>query len=218
MPGGAQAIREPWRMAAAYLHRALGEDFPHSPLPFARQMDRRKWAALRRMIATGTNCPETSSMGRLFDAVASLLGLRHAVSYEGQAAIELETLADRSVTEAYEFEIGADGVIKAERVIQGVVEDLLEGRSAGLVSAKFHQGVAGLIAAVARRIRDERGLNRVALSGGVFQNALLLESACRGLEAEGFEVFTHRRVPPNDGGIALGQAAAANARLAAGRI
>ena len=219
MPGGARAVREPWRMAAVYLHRTFGEDFLNLDLPFVQKLDRRAWAALRGMTRSGTNSPETSSMGRLFDAVAGLLCVRSAVNYEGQAAIELETAADRSCVQGYEFGFDeSGGVIKAEGVVRRAVEDLLGGLAAATVSAKFHLGVAALVASVARRVRGERRLNRVVLSGGVFQNMLLLESACRLLRRDGFEVFTHGRVPPNDGGISLGQAAVANARLAAGRI
>jgi hydrogenase maturation protein HypF len=146
-----------------------------------------------------------------------LLGLRNAVNFEGQAAIELEAIADRSSTAGYEFDINGD-IIKAEAVIRRAVEDLLDGAAIESVSAKFHLGVARLISSIACKARDEHRLNRVALSGGVFQNMLLLEQTCRMLMADGFEVFTHHRVPPNDGGISLGQAAIANARLQAGRI
>ncbi|MGI9106951.1 MAG: carbamoyltransferase HypF [Pyrinomonadaceae bacterium] len=219
MPGGAKAIREPWRMAAVYLHRALGDDFLNLQIPFVQNLDRRAWRTLRRMIETGTNSPETSSMGRLFDAVASLLGLRNVVNYEGQAAIELETMIDRQCSGQYEFEIAAGGsVIRADAVIRCAVDDLVNGLPPQTVSARFHLGVAALVAAVARRVRDERRLNRVALSGGVFQNMFLLERTCRMLKDDGFEVLTHRRVPTNDGGISLGQAAVANAHLVSGRI
>lgn len=219
MPGGAKAIREPWRMAAVYLERAIGSDFLKLEIPFVREMNRSSWAALRRMIATGTNSPETSSMGRLFDAVSGLLCLRGVVNYEGQAAVELEAAADRVTAQGYEFETGAGGsVIRAEAVIRNVVADLLEGRPRPEIAAKFHLAVARLIERVALRIRDERRLDRVALSGGVFQNALLLESVCRRLKEAGFEVFTHSRVPTNDGGISLGQAAVANAQIKSGRI
>ena len=218
LPGGAKAIREPWRMAAVYLHRALGDQFLDLNLPFVQKLNRPAWATLRSMTETKTNCPETSSMGRLFDAVAGLLCLRHSVNYEGQAAIELETIADANVTAGYEFEVEAGGVIKAERVIQAAVEDLLNGRREAEVSAKFHLAVADLISIVAQTARDERGLNRVALSGGVFQNIFLLTRACHLLECAGFEVLTHSRVPANDGGISLGQAAVANALFLSGRI
>jgi hydrogenase maturation protein HypF len=219
MPGGAKAIRQPWRMAAVYLERAMGSDFLDLDIPFATHVDGRACRALQSMVASGTNSPETSSVGRLFDSVSSLLGVKHEVNYEGQAAIELEAIASRSCDGAYEFVFDGIGkVIKAETVIRGAVEDLLNGMSPKDVSAKFHLGVARLIAETARRIRDERGLNRVVLSGGVFQNMLLLSHTCGLLAKDGFKVFTHSRVPPNDGGISLGQAAIANARLASGRI
>ncbi len=219
MPGGARAVREPWRMAAVYLQRALGDDFLKLDIPFVQNMDARAWATLRRMVATGTNSPQTSSMGRLFDAVSALLGLRNTVNYEGQAAIELEAVADLSHTNSYEFELAEGGkVIKADAVIRRVVEDILDGRPPEEVSTKFHRGVTHLVATVAGWMREERRLSRVVLSGGVFQNLFLLDNACRMLRRDGFEVFTHSRVPPNDGGISLGQAAIANARLAAGRI
>jgi hydrogenase maturation protein HypF len=218
MPGGAKAIRQPWRLAAVYLERVFGDKFLDIDLPFVRGLDRRTWNTLRKMSVTKTNSPETSSMGRLFDAIASIVGLRNTVNYEGQAAIELEAIAGSSTEHSYEFEISADGpVIEADPVIRRVVEDLLEGLPAEVVSARFHQGVAKLIVCIADRIRDERGIGRVALSGGVFQNALLSESASRLLDAAGFQVFTHSRVPPGDGGISLGQAAVANARLRTGR-
>jgi hydrogenase maturation protein HypF len=219
MPGGAKAIREPWRMAAAYLHRAMGDSFLDLDLPFVRNLDRKDWAVLRRMIWSNTNCPETSSMGRLFDAMSSLLGLRHAVNYEGQAAIEMEAIADRNCAERYEFEASDNGsMIKAEPVIKRAVEDLLDGVSPQVISAKFHLGVADLILSIACRARDEYGFNRVVLSGGVFQNMFLLESVCRKLGSANFDVLTHNRVPTNDGGISFGQAAIANARFRSGRI
>lgn len=219
MPGGAKAIREPWRMAAVYLERAMGEDFLKLDLPYVRDLDRRKWAALQKMASTGTNSPETSSMGRLFDAIASLLRVRDFANYEGQAAIELEQIADRECSSAYEFELSDDGsTIKAESIIRSAVEDLLDAVSPAVVSARFHIAVANLMCSIATRVRDEHKLNRVALSGGVFQNMFLLKKACDALCRSGFEVFTHSRVPPNDGGISLGQAAIANAQIVAGGI
>ncbi len=219
MPGGARAIREPWRMAAMYLHRAMGDDFLNLDIPYVRQLDCRAWATLLKMAATNTNSPQTSSMGRLFDAMSSLIGLRNAVNYEGQAAIELEMIADRSCSEEYVFEIAADGsTIEASSVIHQAVQDLLAGVAPPIISAKFHHGVARLITTLACRIRDERCIARVVLSGGVFQNMLLLKTTRRMLQSGDFKVFTHSRVPTNDGGIALGQAAIANARIMAGRI
>ncbi|MGI8656320.1 MAG: carbamoyltransferase HypF [Pyrinomonadaceae bacterium] len=219
MPGGAKAILEPWRMAAVYLQRAFGDDFVKLDLPFVQDMDARAWATLRRMIVTNTNSPETSSMGRLFDAVSSLLRLRDVVAYEGQGAIELEAVADRNCSESYQFEVLEKGsMIKSDEVIRHAVEDILAGVPPQIVSGKFHLGVAQLVASIARRIRNERHLRRVVLSGGAFQNMLLLQQTCRILKSDGFEVFTHSRVPTNDGGISLRQAAVAHARISAGRI
>jgi hydrogenase maturation protein HypF len=219
MPGGSQVIREPWRMAAVYLHRALGDEFLHSGLPFVQRLNRRVWATLKQMAARGINSPETSSVGRLFDAVASLLGVRDKVNYEGQAAIELEAIAACEVAQGYQFEFDETrGIVEAAPVIRQIVGDLLFGVPAEVVSARFHLGVAQMIDCVVCRVREQRRLDRVALSGGVFQNKLLLEKTSQLLGASGFHVFTHRRVPPGDGGIALGQAAVANARLASGRL
>lgn len=217
LPGGARAVREPWRLAATYLQRACGDGFLDLDLPFVRDLDRPAWEVLRQMIAKNANCPETSSMGRLFDAVAAITGLRNTVNYEGQAAIELEAIADAGAIKSYEFDIDGD-IIKCEKVIRQAVDDLLDGRSAAEVSASFHLGVVGLIVDVALRTRDERNLDRVALSGGVFQNMFLLERVCSRLESSGFEVLTHSRVPASDGGISFGQAAVANARLTSGSI
>ena len=212
LPGGAHAIREPWRLAAVYLQQTFGDNFSELDLPFMRRLDRRRWATLGSMIAAGVNCPETSSMGRLFDAVSGLLTLRSSVNYEGQAAIELEGIAERVASDFYEFEIdGAE--ISAAPVVRKVVEDLLDAVPIGQISARFHLSVAHLILRVALRAREQRHLNRVALSGGVFQNLLLLERVTQLLRENHFEVFTHGRVPANDGGISLGQAAIANARV-----
>lgn len=148
-----------------------------------------------------------------------MVRVRDVANYEGQAAIELEALADRECAKGYEFDIAANGsVFRAEPVIRRAVEDLLDGVSRATVSAKFHIAVANLIASLARGVRDEYHLNRVVLSGGVFQNMFLLRKSCDLLTRDRFDVFTHSRVPPNDGGISLGQAAIANARMASGRI
>jgi len=219
LPGGTRAIREPWRLAAVYLQQAFGDEFVDLKLPFVEDLEQRDWRAVRSMIATRTNCPETSSMGRLFDAISALLGVRSCVNYEGQAAIELEAMAARDCTESYEFGLAAgEKVIEASDVMHAAVADLLNGVPRAVVAAKFHNAVARLIATIAERVRAERHLGRVALSGGVFQNVLLLTHTKQLLRASGFEVFTHARVPTNDGGISLGQAAVANARIQSGRI
>ena len=216
LPGGAKAIREPWRLAAVYLQRAFGNNFTELDIPFNDGLDPKRWSTLRRMVAAQVNCPETSSMGRLFDAVSGLLTLRSSVNYEGQAAIELEGIAERVATGFFEFQIDGNE-ISAEPVIRRVVEDLLDEVPIGQISARFHLSVAHLIVNVAQKAREERHLNRVALSGGVFQNIWLLDRVTDLLRENHFEVFTHSRVPTNDGGISLGQAAVANARLQCGR-
>jgi hydrogenase maturation protein HypF len=217
LPGGTKAIQEPWRMAAVYGHRAFGEDFHKLDLPLNGKLDLRQWKTLRSMITAGINSPESSSMGRLFDAVAGLLGLRYAVNYEGQAAIELESIAAESTSTWYEFAVEGN-IINADGVIADLALDIIKGVPQPEISAKFHLAVAHMILSVAGRIAKDRKLNRIALSGGVFQNMFLLTKVCTLLRSAGFEVLTHRRVPPNDGGISLGQAAVANALLQPGRF
>lgn len=217
LAGGAKAIREPWRLAAVYLQRTFGDSFTELDLPFVRDLDFNRWSTLSSMIAAGVNCPETSSMGRLFDAVAGLLTLRSSINYEGQAAIELEGITDAVTNESYEFQIEGDQIL-AEPVIHECVEDLLDEVPVGQISARFHLSVARLIVNLALKAREDRHLNRVVLSGGVFQNMWLLARVTRLLREHEFEVFTHSRVPANDGGISLGQAAVANARIQCGRL
>lgn len=217
LAGGAKAIREPWRLAATYLQRTFGDDFIQLDLPFNRQLDLNPWSTVSSMIAAGVNCPETSSMGRLFDAVSGLLTLRRSINYEGQAAIELEGIADGQASGVYEFRIEGDQIF-AEPVIRRSVEDLLDDVPVSQISARFHLSVAHLISNVVHDLRAERRLNRVVLSGGVFQNMWLVARTTQLLRENGFEVFTHSRVPANDGGISLGQAAVANARVQHGRL
>lgn len=209
MPGGTAAIREPWRMAAIYLERAFGG------APPALEVKRRhedRWAAVLGAARAGINAPLTSSAGRLFDAVAALLGVRDTVSYEGQAAIELEQLADPGEPGEYEtalrdrpggFEAPAGDLIRA------VVEDLERRVPAPVIAARFHHGVCRMILDGCRLLRERSGHATVALSGGVFQNAIVLERTAARLEADGFRVLCHRQVPANDGGISLGQVAIA---------
>ena len=161
---------------------------------------------------------QSSAHAWLYLPLAALLGGRQRVSYEAQAAIELEALADRGSAQSYEFRIRDGKLIEAHDVIHCAVSDLLGGTPPAVVSAGFHRAVARLISRIAEQAREERKLNRVALSGGVFQNLLLLTQTKQMLRAKGFEVFTHARVPTNDGGISLGQAAIANARIKSGRI
>jgi hydrogenase maturation protein HypF len=213
MPGGDRAAREPFRMALAHLLRAFGEWDPDlSPVREATDAERRM---IRWQMAREVNAPLTSSMGRLFDAVASLAGVRHRARFEAQAAMELEALAEGLAGPPYPVEI-ADGtplVLEPGPMIRGVVDDLAEGTPPARIAARFHTTVAEAVVRVSEQVRASRGLDRVVLTGGVFQNAILLGATRQGLDACGFEVFSHHLVPPNDGGIALGQAAVAHARL-----
>ena len=214
MPGGDLATREPWRMALAYLQQAYGRDYPR--LPFLQEIARRDEQLIVTMIEKGINAPLSSSCGRLFDAVAALLGLRNRVSYEGQAAIELEMVAAIGDSSPYPITLNgvADAIVFDPReMIRALVDDLLAGVPAGKISARFHTTLVAVVGEVCCRVRTETGINTIALSGGVFQNCLLAEAVIIRLEKDDFVVLTHSLVPPNDGGLSLGQAAVAAARL-----
>ena len=217
MPGGDAATREPWRMAAAHLD-ALGEA-EACELGVARRNER--WAQVVQLGRSGVRSPPTSSAGRLFDAVAALLDVRDAVTYEGQAAIELEQLAERDHPGAYPARVdsGAGGhVVQGSDLVAGVLADLRSGVDRSRIAARFHRGLARAVVEVCGALRGETGLGTVALSGGCFANVILLEAVSDGLRKEGFEVLRHRQVPCNDGGISLGQAAVAAARDRAGLL
>ena len=212
LPGSAAAIRQPWRMAAAYLAVAYPDGPPDGLDVIRRNEDR--WDDVLAVARSGVNSPLTSSAGRLFDAVAAIVGVRDAINYEGQAAVELEQLADPAERSGYPCGI-AEGeqlrVLGAD-LIRAVADDTLRGGvSPAIVAARFHQGVADAIARTCAILRARSGLGVVALSGGVFQNLLLLDRTVSPLESSGFRVLVHGRVPPNDGGISLGQVAVAGA-------
>jgi len=208
MPGSAAAIREPWRMAVSYLHDAFGGNLGGLDLPFMREAGPDKVRLIQEMIAKRINSPLTSSLGRLFDGVAAIAGLRSRVSYEGQAAMELEMAAQNETESFYDYFLEGDGCwrMPPAPIVRAVAADVDKGCPVALISAKFHNTLIRLFGDLCDRIRAAHGLKRVVLSGGVFQNARLLTGLARALEAEGFEVFSHRLVPTNDGGIALGQA------------
>jgi hydrogenase maturation protein HypF len=256
LPGGQAAIRQPWRMAAAYLDGLdgldglAGLDGLDRQGPASLDVMRRnsaQWAAVVAMARKGVNAPLTSSAGRLFDAVAALLGVRDAINYEGQAAIELEQLADPAERGAYRAAIDAENPgthaghertaapaaeaaagpapeagrpfhVRGADLVRAAADDLAAGVPPAVIAARFHNGVAAVVAAACLRIRERHALTTVALSGGVFQNMLLLNQVVTRLESRGFTVLTHSRVPCNDGGISLGQAviAAARDRLGSG--
>jgi hydrogenase maturation protein HypF len=215
MPGGAAAIRQPWRMALAYLDLLYGDELPAGLEVFKR--NRSRWSAVAAAMRARVNSPMTSSAGRLFDAAAAIAGLRDQVNYEGQAAVEFEQMADITERGGYRA-----GIVRSEAIrisgadlVRALVDDVRAGTPPGIVSARFHNGMVQAIVTVCDIIGGEHDLNTVALSGGVFQNALLLERTSQRLQMRGFRVLTHSRVPANDGGIAFGQAAIAAARDAA---
>jgi hydrogenase maturation protein HypF len=216
MPGGSMAIKEPWRMAMVYLSEAFGDNLKDLKIDLMKRVDPKKMGILTRMIGKKINTPWTSSMGRFFDAISSILSIRDEVRYEGQAAIELEMIADPEGDLEYPFQIDQEEkpmVINPMEIVKGVVHDLIENVSPSKISGKFHRTIAFLILKACEVIRSKEGLNRVALSGGVFQNILLLSLVTKSLKKSGFEVYTHHFVPPNDGGISLGQAVIAHMRL-----
>jgi hydrogenase maturation protein HypF len=213
MPGGAAAIRQPWRMAAAYLDAAYPGG-PPAGLDVSTR-NQRLWADVVTIARRGINSPVTSSAGRLFDAVAALLGVRDVINYEGQAAVELEQLADPAETGSYPAAIEPGEVVQiaGADLLRAAAEDLAQGTGREVIAARFHNGVAAMIEHCCVALRERGGIGTVALSGGVFQNLLLLNAAVDRLEAHGFRVLVHSRVPCNDGGISFGQALVAAAGL-----
>jgi hydrogenase maturation protein HypF len=211
LAGGDRAVREPWRLALSYLLDTFGARLDTLDLPLFRRVTPKKIATVRSMIESHVNTVETSACGRLFDAVASIVGVRDEVNFEAQAAIELETGAQSGVDDCYPFEISDE--IDVRPMIEQIVRDVLAAKPTAWISAAFHNTIAAIIVEVCGRLRATEGIDRVCLSGGTFQNVYLVERAVAGLAAVGFEVFLHSRVPPNDGGISLGQAVIANAAM-----
>ena len=218
LAGGDTAVREPWRLALSYLLDTFGPRFDSLDLPLLGRIPPKKLAGVRVMIERNINTVSTSACGRLFDAVAAIAGLRDEVNFEAQAAIELEASALPDVDAVYPFEIstGEPAEIDVRPAVETIVQDVLAGKPTGWISAVFHNTVAAIVVEVCRRLRAADGIQIVCLTGGTFQNAYLLERAVASLRSAGFDVFLHSKVPPNDGGIALGQAVIANHCLAVG--
>jgi len=212
LPGGAAAIRAPWRMAAAYLDRAFEGAVPEGLDVVRRNAGR--WEDVVAVARSRVNTPLTSSAGRLFDAVAAIVGIRDTVNYEGQAAVELEQRAEPGEAGRYRAGV-AEGwplVIHGTDLVRAVVREVTAGVPVATVAARFHNSIVGLIVEICGLVRGRTGLSTVALSGGVFQNVWLIERAVAELTVAGFTVLTHSRVPTNDAGISLGQVAVAGAR------
>ena len=218
MAGGDAAVRQPWRMALSYLRDTFGPGSLPPGLRFLQSIPEKQVAMVNAMFSRGINTVETSSCGRLFDAIASLINLRQEVNFEGQAAIELEMVSQANLERRYPFHVddGEPAQIDMRPTIEGIVQDLARSKPAGYIAGCFHNTVAAVILEVCRNIRKRDQLSRVCLSGGTFQNMYLLRRAVEELRDDGFEVFLHSLVPPNDGGIALGQAVIANEVLQRG--
>ncbi|MGC2300475.1 MAG: carbamoyltransferase HypF [Acidobacteriaceae bacterium] len=211
LAGGDAGVREPWRVARSYLFDTFGA-MPESPRwPAMASPERLR--IIDAMLARRVNTIPTSSAGRLFDAVASLIGLRHNVSFEGQAAMMLEAAADAHPDSDDPYDFALAGASPVEIDLRPMIRQIVAGVEAGQphtrIAARFHRTMVAVVLAVCRRMRTELQLNSVCLSGGCFQNALLLAGCLESRRNEGFEVFSHREVPANDGGISLGQAAIA---------
>jgi hydrogenase maturation protein HypF len=220
LPGGDAAARQPWRMACAWLVAALEVDEPPIPRALGDSVTAGDWQAATRLCATGVNSPLTTSAGRLFDAVAAICGIRARVTYEGQAAAELEGITDPAERSAYPMplidardgaEPGAGTIIDPRETVRALAADVAAGAEPAMAGARFHSALAGATAEACAREAERRGLTAAVLSGGVFQNRLLVERTAERLRRAGLRVLVPARLPPNDGGIAYGQAAIAAA-------
>ncbi|MGH9881928.1 MAG: carbamoyltransferase HypF [Pyrinomonadaceae bacterium] len=210
MPGGAAAIHEPWRMAVSYLAHHFGREFLKMKLPFVERLDPQKLDLLLQIRDRRVNSPLTSSCGRLFDAVAALVGIRQRVNYEAQAAIELEMAIDSSECDTgYPFQVLPDAngwLIGTRRLFEVMIDDLGRSCPVSAISRRFHDGLSDVLLRIAELLRQRTGLDRICLSGGTFHNVYLFENVRTRLLSAGFEVFTHSEVPAGDGGLSLGQA------------
>jgi hydrogenase maturation protein HypF len=213
LAGGDRAVRQPWRSALAYLRATFGSEILSLPLPLFQDIPPRQIALVETMLDRHVQTVETSSCGRLFDAVASILGLCHETTYEGQAAIELEAAASGAEAPegyAFAFRDGDPFQVDMRPAIEAIVQNFFARAPIPDIAARFHQTMADVVVDACLRIRQSDGLNRVCLSGGSFQNLRLYSQATKGLRERAFEVFVHHRVPANDGGLSLGQAVIAN--------
>jgi hydrogenase maturation protein HypF len=212
LAGGDRAVREPWRVALSYLLDTFGARLDAIDLPLLSRVPSKKLSTVRSMIEQGVNTVQTSACGRLFDAVASMAGVRDEVNFEAQAAIELEMAALPGMDAKYPFDISGGDVweVDLRPAVESIVRDVVARQPTGRISAAFHNTMAAVIVEVAQRIRAAEGIRSVCLTGGTFQNMYLLELAVAALRARNFDVFLHAQTPPNDGGISLGQAVIAN--------
>lgn len=213
LPGGEMAVKQPWRMALSYIYEVYKNNCtPITCQTLRNRVEFEKVNLVKNLIERGINSPLTSSAGRLFDAVAAILGIRERINYEGQAAIELEMLATERKENIYPFEIikqGDEFVVDTRPIIEAILEENKRKVESKVIATRFHWSLSSIILNVCKTLRKNWGLNQVVLSGGVFQNVLLIKQAVYLLTLSGFEVFLHKFLPPNDGGISLGQAVVA---------
>ena len=202
MPGGEKAVNEPWRMALSYIYSSFGESFDYDSVPVFRSIDKMTLSLTEKMIAKKINSPLTSGAGRLFDAVAAILGLCKTSSFDSEGPMRLESVIDKNTDGTYPFE--SENIIVFSETIKAIVNDLHR-QKVSVISAKFHNTIAHVILEISKRIRSETSLTKVILSGGVFQNKYLSEKTTELLANNNFSVFTNHVVPVNDGGISLGQ-------------
>jgi hydrogenase maturation protein HypF len=216
LPGGSQAVRQPWRMACAWLSLA-GDGDEDVPVALAERVERSRWSQVRQLVQSGVAAPATTSVGRLFDAVAALSGLRTEISYEGQAAIELEAACDPHERGSYPIDVNEENgqlVIDPRETIRAVSADAAGGTAVGVIAARFHAALAHATVDACVAAASKRQTDVVVLSGGVFQNKRLAEAAVAGLATAGLRVLMPELLPAGDGGISYGQAAVAAHRMA----
>jgi hydrogenase maturation protein HypF len=222
MPGGEIAIKEPWRMALSYIYHAFGKEWISPDLPFIKRIDTRQYQGVLEILSKRLRSPNTSSLGRLFDGVAAMTGLCDHVTFEGQAAMALEARAGGRLNdsaELYDWDLyNTGGLLRIgiSPLIQQIALDIAAGKDSGYISRKFHRTLICLFGELCVSVRKETGINRVVMSGGVFQNKLIFEGLLAFLRKDRFAVFSHHLVPANDGGICLGQVVVAAARMEAG--
>jgi hydrogenase maturation protein HypF len=209
--GGGAAIMQPWRLGAAWLYAAYPQRFLDLKIPFTQKIDKKVWWILKKMHDAGLNSVSSSSAGRMWDAAASIITNDHDVHAEAELAIKLEKMAQSVPADSgsYRLEIIRDKdsyIIDPVPLFRGIVEDIRKRTAAGQIAYRFHLSAALVIKKVCVILRREHNINRVALSGGVFQNSLLLRLASGLLYKEDFEVFTHKKISCNDSGVSLGQA------------
>ncbi|NLG11546.1 MAG: carbamoyltransferase HypF [Elusimicrobia bacterium] len=208
LPGGTKAIKDVWRIGAALLYTAFGDEFLRQNIPFTKK-HRRNTEYIGEMLKKDINCLPASSMGRLFDGISAILGIRDTIAYEAEAAVCLEMTAQKTDTKKYLFNINKPGalfVIDPSPIIKEIVADIKKGTATEIISYRFNKTVSAMITEICKKIRKEKNISRVALSGGVFQNNLLLNMAWTDLRRNGFSVYCHHHIPANDAGISAGQA------------